>query len=212
MLHVLQSRIELIAEFGKLSIEIRLLCGLILKTHTFMVSQQSENTAYFLREAPKSAILRLKMAILTIVTGKDSAILRAKTKEVQTITKEIKTLVQSMKETTVASNGAGIAAPQVNRTERVCIAMLQKKLTPLINPHILWRSTDTETMEEGCLSLPDLWIQVTRPREIVVKFLSLAGKERELKLSDFDARVVQHEVDHLEGILIVDHMKVGKVG
>ncbi len=145
------------------------------------------------------------MAILTIVTGKDSAILRAKTKEVQTITKEIKALVESMKETTIASNGAGIAAPQVNRTERVCIAMLQKKLTPLINPKILWRSADTETMEEGCLSLPDLWIQVTRPREIVVKFLSVTGKERELKLSGFDARVVQHEVDHLEGILIVDY-------
>lgn len=149
------------------------------------------------------------MAILTIVTGKDNAILRAKTKEVQGITKEIKTLVESMKETTIASNGAGIAAPQVNRTERICIAMLQKKLTPLINPEILWRSTDTETMEEGCLSLPNVWIQVTRPREVVVKFLSMTGKERELKLSGFDARVVQHEVDHLEGILIVDHRNVG---
>lgn len=146
------------------------------------------------------------MPVLRIVTGKDSPILRAKTKPVTKITKEIKTLVESMKETTVAANGAGIAAPQVNRSERICIALIAKKLTPLVNPEILWRSTDLETMEEGCLSLPEIWIQVTRPREIVVRYKSLTGRERELKLSGFDARVVQHEVDHLEGVLIVDHL------
>ncbi len=147
------------------------------------------------------------MTVLRIVTGKDSPILRTKTKEVKKITKEIKALVEAMKETTLAANGAGIAAPQVNRNERICIAQIAKKLTPLINPLILWRSTETETMEEGCLSLPELWIQVTRPREIVVKYLSLTGRERELKLSGFDARVVQHEVDHLEGVLITDYVR-----
>lgn len=153
------------------------------------------------------AILRLEMTVLMIVTGKDSPILRTKTKEVKKITKEIKTLVEAMKETTVEANGAGIAAPQVNRTERICIAQIAKKLTPLINPDILWRSSEKETMEEGCLSLPNIWIQVERPLEIVVKYTSLTGRERELKLSGFDARVVQHEVDHLEGVLIVDHEK-----
>ncbi len=147
------------------------------------------------------------MAILPIVTGEKSPILRAKTKNVVKITKEMKALINSMEETTIAAKGAGLAAPQVNRSERICIAMIGKKLTPLINPNITWKSQETDTMEEGCLSLPDLWLQVTRPRDIIVKFLSRTGKERELQLMDFDARVVQHEVDHLEGILITDHQR-----
>lgn len=159
----------------------------------------------FMRQHPKKAILRPKMAILPIVTGKDTPILRAKTKPVTTVTKEIKQLIADMEATTLAAKGAGIAAPQVNRSERICIALIGKKLTPMINPQIFWRSEEQENMEEGCLSLPDLWIQVMRPRAIIVKFMMKSGKERELQLSGFDARVVQHEVDHLEGVLIVDY-------
>lgn len=147
------------------------------------------------------------MTVLPIVTGAKSPILRTKTKKVPVLTKEIKMLIKDMEQTTLAAKGAGIAAPQVNRTERICIALISKKLTPLVNPEILRRSTETDTMEEGCLSLPNVWLQITRPKEIVVKFLSITGKERELKLSGFDARVVQHEVDHLEGVLIVDYQK-----
>jgi peptide deformylase len=62
-------------------------------------------------------------------------------------------------------------------------------------------------MEEGCLSLPEVWIQVTRPTEIILKYMTESGKPRELKLSGWDARVVQHEVDHLDGVLIVDHRR-----
>lgn len=145
------------------------------------------------------------MAVLPIITGEKTRILRTKTVPVQKITKELQALVKDMEETTVAAKGAGIAAPQVNRSERVCIAMIGRKLVPLINPEITWRSTEKETAEEGCLSLPDIWIQVLRPRDIIVEFLSANGRKRELKLSGFDARVVQHEVDHLEGILITDH-------
>lgn len=145
--------------------------------------------------------------MLPILTGATHPVLRAVTVPVPKVTKNLLTLIKNMVETTVDAKGAGIAAPQVGRSERVCIAMIDKKLLPLINPEITWRGTRLETAEEGCLSLPEIWIHVTRPTDIVVKFLDLKGKPRELKLSDFNARVVQHEVDHLEGILITDHKK-----
>lgn len=147
------------------------------------------------------------MASLPIVVGQEIPILRAKTKKVKSVTKEILKLLKDMEETVVAAQGAGIAAPQVGRTERLCLAAIGGKLTPLINPDITWRSEDTATAEEGCLSLPDVWIHVTRPTNIILRYETPEGKERELKLSSLDARIVQHEVDHLEGILITDHRR-----
>ncbi len=147
------------------------------------------------------------MAVLPIVIGEKTAILRAKTVPVKSVTKEMKKLIADMMDTMAAAKGAGIAAPQVGHSQRICIAMLDKKPTALVNPNITWRSDTVATAEEGCLSLPELWLNVTRPTDIVLEFLTAGGKKRELKLSGFDARVVQHEVDHLEGILIVDHKK-----
>lgn len=148
------------------------------------------------------------MSVLPIVTGPDNPVLRNPTKKVQRVTKDILKLLKDMEETVIASKGAGLAATQVGRTERICIARIQQKLTPLINPEIPWISTAMDIAEEGCLSLPETWLMVPRPREIVLKFLSPDGKRKELKLSDWDARVVQHEIDHLEGVLIVDYIKV----
>lgn len=145
------------------------------------------------------------MAILPIMKGEKNTVLRTKTKDVKKVTKEILTLLQDMEDTMLDAKGAGIAAPQVGRLERVCLVILQQRVIPLINPHITWRSEKTDIAEEGCLSLPDVWIQVRRPIDIVVEFLTPLGKKLELKLSGFDARVVQHEVDHLEGVLITDY-------
>ena len=145
------------------------------------------------------------MPILKIITGASTPVLRTKTKPVPKITKEMLGLVADMAETMVSAKGAGLAAPQVNRTERICIAMIGKRLTPLINPVITWKSDAIETAEEGCLSLPDIWLMVPRSVAIIVTFLTPDGKKCELKLEHFDARVVQHEVDHLEGKLIVDY-------
>ena len=147
------------------------------------------------------------MAILPIVTGKEAPILRQKTLPVAKITKEILKLVSDMTQTTKAAKGAGIAAPQVNHSERICIALIQRELVPLINPIILWRSTEIEVMEEGCLSLPNVWLLIPRSTEIIVTYKSIKGRKRELKLAGFDARVVQHELDHLDGILITDYQK-----
>lgn len=137
--------------------------------------------------------------------GQNNPILRWKTKDVPKITREILHLLKDMHETVIAAKGAGLAAPQVGRTERVCIAMIHRKLVPLINPQITWRSDTVSVAQEGCLSLPEIWINVARPTDIVVHFTTKKNQQRELKLSNFDARVVQHEVDHLEGILITDH-------
>ncbi len=145
------------------------------------------------------------MPVLPIVTGENNPILRKKTTPVAKVTKDILALLKDMEATTIAAKGAGLAAPQVGRNERVCLCLIHKKLTPLINPKITFRSEEMESAEEGCLSLPDVWLHVARSKEIVVQFLGLTGRKRELKLTDFNARVVQHEVDHLEGILIVDH-------
>lgn len=146
------------------------------------------------------------MPILPIITGRDTPILRAKTQKVAKVTKEILKLITDMQETTVAAKGAGIAAPQVNRSERVCIAMLNKRLTPLINPIITWKSDDIVVAEEGCLSLPDVWVNVPRAKEIIVQFLDTKGNPQERQLKNMDARVVQHETDHLDGVLMIDRV------
>ena len=123
------------------------------------------------------------------------------------MTKEILSLIKDMEQTTVAAEGLGLAAPQIGQSMRLCIVRMHGKLTPLINPDILWRSSETTEEEEGCLSLPETFVYVTRAKGIVVRYTDAAGQEREQKLEDMDARVVQHEVDHLNGVLIVDYVK-----
>lgn len=143
--------------------------------------------------------------ILPILTGADNPLLRAKTKPVAKVTKDIVKLLKDMEETTVKADGLGLAAPQIGHLERVCIVKMGGRLTPLINPRITFRSPDEESAEEGCLSLPNVWLQVPRSVSIVVEYLDVKGKEQERMLERLDARVVQHEVDHLEGKLIVDY-------
>lgn len=145
------------------------------------------------------------MAVLPIVTGADNPVLRTKTKPVPKVTKDIQKLLKDMEQTTVKADGLGIAAPQIGQSLRMCIVKLNGRLMPMVNPEITYRSPDMEFAEEGCLSLPDTWLQVPRSVSITVKYLDGKGKEQERMLKNLDARVVQHEVDHLEGKLIVDY-------
>lgn len=147
------------------------------------------------------------MAPLPIVIGEKNPVLHTKTKPVKKITKTVLKLVDDMEETVALARGAGIAAPQVGSLERICLAFIGKKMVPLINPSITWKSEETDIAEEGCLSLPEVWLNIVRSTSIILAYESLDGKKRELKLQGFDARVVQHEVDHLDGILITDHRK-----
>jgi peptide deformylase len=151
------------------------------------------------------------MPILPILTGAENPILRRKTKIVKKITKEIKELVRDMEKTMMRANGAGLAAPQIGRLERIALTTIDKKMTPLINPFILWKSEKIVSAEEGCLSLPDIWLDIPRSEEIILQYQTLDGETIERKLEAFNARVVQHEVDHLEGVLIVDYAQKKKV-
>jgi peptide deformylase len=146
------------------------------------------------------------MATLPIITGANNPILRKKTERIPKVTKKILKLIKDMQASMEAANGVGLAAPQVSQSLRLCIAMVNGKLTPLINPDITFKSKETSMDEEGCLSLPNVWLQIPRSTEITVTYTDEKGAKQERKLKDFDARVVQHEVDHLEGILIVDYV------
>ena len=145
------------------------------------------------------------MTILPILTGADHPILRTKTAPVKQVTKEVLKLIKDMEQTTIAADGLGLAAPQVGHGERLCLVKQRGKLIALINPVITMRSPEMETAEEGCLSLPNIWVQVPRSQSIVVKYQNTKGEEQERKLEALEARIVQHEVDHLEGVLIVDY-------
>jgi len=145
------------------------------------------------------------IAVLPILTGAQNPVLRSKTKPIEKVTKEIKKLLKDMEETAKSAEGVGIAAPQVGRSERVCLAMINGRSAPLINPEITWKSEETDVQQEGCLSLPGIWLLVPRATAIAVRYLDEKGQLQERMLKDWDARVTQHEVDHLDGILIVDY-------
>lgn len=145
------------------------------------------------------------MPSLPIVIGADNPVLRAPTRKIPKVTKEIQKLIKDMETTIRAADGLGLAAPQVGESVRLCLVRIGTRLVPLINPEIIRRSDETETAEEGCLSLPNIWLEITRPKSIVIRYQDVKGQEQERLLEHVDARIVQHEVDHLDGRLIVDY-------
>ena len=126
------------------------------------------------------------------------------------ITDEVRDLVSNMKETMLSENGIGLSAPQVGVNLRVIVIQLMsagKLVGPvqeMINPVITNYSDDTMEYEEGCLSIPGEYIRINRPRSIHVKFQTLSGKYKKWFLKGLEARIVQHEIDHLDGRLMTD--------
>ncbi len=122
------------------------------------------------------------------------------------LTDDVKELIGNMKETMVSANGIGLAAPQVGVNLRVIvIRMNDESIQELINPSIIWFSGDSFPFKEGCLSIPDHYVEVIRPERIGIKFMDINGKYRKWKLKGLEARVVQHEIDHLDGVLMTDY-------
>lgn len=149
------------------------------------------------------------MAKLKIEVGTDNEILRQVSKPVKKVDKNIQKLIKNMEMTMAEENGCGLAAPQVGILQRVIVVLLnqqteQEMFLPMINPEIVFHSDKTDIDTEGCLSIPDYFDEVERYTDIIVKFLDKKGKEQMLKLSDLNARIVQHEIDHLNGVLFVD--------
>lgn len=113
-------------------------------------------------------------------------------------------LLGEMRRIIKTENGVGLAAPQVGVNTRV-ILVIDNDITEMINPEITWTSSEFVMMEEGCLSVPDHYIDIERPREIKVKFQTRDGKYKKWKLKGLQARIVLHEVDHLDGKLMTDY-------
>lgn len=139
-------------------------------------------------------------------------ILRTQTEPITDITPEIRELVMSMRDTMHNANGIGLAAPQVGSSLSVCIAEYEDResgaipFTALINPKIIWRSQKKSVSEEGCLSIPGIYGNVRRPEKVTVSYTDLDGKPRELSIDGLYARVIQHELDHLKGVLFTDYL------
>ena len=132
------------------------------------------------------------------------AVLRQKAEAVGNIDGHVNDLVRAMKQIMYKHRGIGLAAPQVGYLQRVVIADVDDRFLVLINPEIL-QGEGTEKREEGCLSLPDIHVDVSRKTDILVRAWDLDGREQQLELRGLMARVVQHEIDHLNGRLIIDY-------
>ena len=150
------------------------------------------------------------MALLPITLIGDK-ILRRKVKKVSDIDVETVELIKNMFKTMRNANGIGLAANQVGADKSIIVCDVSvveeyKKLKPMIfiNPEIIYRSEEKIVMEEGCLSIPDIRCEIERPREIVLKYKDTEMKEHEIEASELLARVIQHEFDHLNGILFTD--------
>lgn len=144
---------------------------------------------------------------MDILTGENNPKLRQKSKPVTHLTKEVRSLVTEMKKTMEENEGVGLAAPQVGYPLRIIVCELEDKFYALINPEIINRSSQEIVMEEGCLSLPQVVGEVSRPEKVTIKALNLEGKKIKIKSFGLLARVLQHEIDHLDGILFIDKAK-----
>jgi len=148
------------------------------------------------------------MALLNVLRFPDER-LRTKATPVKEVNDEIKKIVADMFETMYEENGVGLAATQVNIHQRiVVIDVSENKEHPyvLINPEIIKRNDETMINEEGCLSVPSCYAKVDRHTEVTVKALDINGNAFELDGEELLAICIQHEIDHLNGILFVDYL------
>ncbi len=151
------------------------------------------------------------MPILPIMTLPDP-VLRKKSAAVETVDDEVRNLANSMLETMYAAPGIGLAAVQVGVLRRVLVLDtakgedVPKDPFVLINPEILSFGDTPRVHEEGCLSIPRMYAEVERPALVRVRYVDLEGKQQERDFADLQATVVQHEMDHLEGLLFIDHL------
>ena len=154
------------------------------------------------------------MALMPIIIAPDAR-LKIKTKPVDHVDAAVKTLMDNMLETMYAANGIGLAAPQVGDTRSVIVVDCARQAEDpapikMANPEIIAVSPNDNTHEEGCLSLPEHYADVVRPDSITLRYLNESNKIVEIDADGILATCIQHEMDHLEGILFVDHISALK--
>ena len=161
------------------------------------------------------------MTIRKILT-EPNKILRKKSLKVENVDKDIQQLMDDMLETLYAAPGIGLAAIQVGVDKRVIVMDIsrsrndigrdkkedkeQKNPMYFVNPEIVWKSENKFTYEEGCLSVPNQFAEIDRPKQCHVKYLDYNGQPQEIKADGLLATCIQHEIDHLEGILFIDYL------
>lgn len=156
------------------------------------------------------------MAVLDIIVAPDPR-LKIKTEPVAEVDDDLRAFLDDMLETMYDANGIGLAAPQVGDDRSVIVIDVthtDEDPAPMkiINPEIVWHSDDERRHEEGCLSLPEHYAEVVRPEAIRLKYLDETGAEQELEADGILATCIQHEMDHLKGVLFVDHVSSIKRG
>lgn len=154
------------------------------------------------------------MALLPIITAPDPR-LRKTSQPVQTIDDSVHTLMADMLETMYAAPGVGLSAIQVGVAQRIVVIDTAKDPDPpaplrLINPEIIWQAEETGPFEEGCLSFPDQFEEVERSAAVHVQYLDASGESRVIEAEGLQAIALQHEIDHLDGVLLVDHVSTIK--
>jgi len=150
------------------------------------------------------------MSIRLILTAPDPR-LKSVSEPVSRVDDEIRKLIDDMLESMYAADGVGLAAIQIGVPKRVLVMDLARKdgkrePRAYINPKLLWTSEETTVVEEGCLSVPDVWEEVERPSRIRAEFLDHDGKLQTMEAEGLLATCLQHEMDHLNGILFIDHI------
>tara|TARA_B100000035_G_scaffold307604_1_gene311101 strand:+ start:1921 stop:2445 length:525 start_codon:yes stop_codon:yes gene_type:complete len=150
------------------------------------------------------------MSLRNIVVEPDP-ILRKKSENLEKVDDELKKLLDDMLETMYAAPGIGLAAVQIGILKRLIVIDISKeneKKNPLflINPKIISKSESTSIYEEGCLSLPGHFAEIERPAECKIKYLDYNGKEKEMTAKGLLSTCIQHEIDHLNGVLFIDYL------
>ena len=150
------------------------------------------------------------LAILPVIVAPDAR-LKVKSVPVERVGAEVRALMDDLIETMYAAPGVGLSAIQVGVPKRVIVIDITRNDEPraplrLVNPEIVWTSNELATNEEGCLSLPDQFAEVTRPAAVEIRHLDDENQQRDLRAEGMLAMCIQHEMDHLEGILFVDHL------
>ncbi|MDD2766425.1 MAG: peptide deformylase [Candidatus Moranbacteria bacterium] len=146
--------------------------------------------------------------MLTLITGETTEILLKKTELIKDpLSPEIQALLPQMVETMHQENGVGLAAPQIDQSIRLAVAEVDGKIYYLINPEITSHSQEKIVFEEGCLSLPGQFFPIIRSEEITLRYQNEKGLPKKMRATGFLAIVIQHEVDHLDGILIINRYK-----
>jgi peptide deformylase len=133
-------------------------------------------------------------------------ILRKKCEEVRGVTEEIRSLGFEMIEIMTENEGIGLAAPQVGELKRIIVVQTEKGSEIFINPKIIKKSKETIINEEGCLSFPGLFLKIKRAKEVEIEALNERGEKIQVRAEGLPARIFQHEIDHLDGILFIDRL------